>query len=287
MPSVEVSSDRENGVSLAEKAARKRDVIAGGLKAAAFIKAVEMGKRIGGKRMDYDSNLVLEIHRRVEFRSHEAGKFRQNDPEVNTEETVKYTEVPTRFYLFGRWLQHQVEETHSQPDNIVLALETAAAAHEGLTSPELHPFSNGNGRTARALVNAILMHSTDELRLHGIAILPVPILREDSGSRDNKYIRALMAVDETRSLNPLMSYIAQRWIENLDKILEIITKHVNGRPLNSTDMTLIDTMRQRRERLLEFVSGGNGHNGDKKGDYTVYPVPNYFDPIWLKDDDVA
>ena len=53
-------------------------------------------------------------------------------------------EIPTLMRNFGRWLG-------SAPDTP----ETAFAAHRHLV--DIHPFSDGNGRTARLLMNAILI----------------------------------------------------------------------------------------------------------------------------------
>ncbi len=282
MRNAEFSSEGIIGVDRKDELRRRRDVLDGGKRAAEFIRTVELGKKVRGRKYDYDSNFILEIHRRVEHRSSDAGKLRQHGVEVDTDEAVKYTELPTRFYLFGKWLSRAVKEVNDNPDDIILALETAAAAHWGITSPELHPFSNGNGRTARALVNTVLMHSTDELRLHGIAILPVPILREDSGNGASRYIRALRSVRDTQTLNPLMSFIAQKWSGNVSEILKVIG-NVHG-PLNEADRRLIDTLRMREGALDGFVSDSNGAD---KNNFRMHPIPNYFDSVWLKGERVA
>lgn len=282
MRNAEFSSEAIRGIDKKDELRRRRDVLEGGKRAAEFVRAVELGQKIHGKRYEHDSEFILEVHRRIEHRLGDGGKLRKHGVEVDTDEAVKYTDLPTKFYLFGQWLNHAVGEVSRKPDDIIMVLETAAAAHWGITSPELHPFSNGNGRTARAVVNAVLMRSTDELRLYGIAILPVPILRDDSGSGDNRYIRALRSVRDTHSLNPLMSFIAQRWSENVSEILKTV-RGMRG-PLSEADKKLIDTLQMREGALDDFVSDGNGTN---KNNFRTYPIPNYFDTVWLKGEKIA
>jgi cell filamentation protein, protein adenylyltransferase len=74
-------------------------------------------------------------------------------------------EIPTLMRSFARWL-----------DSAPNTPETAFAAHRRLV--DIHPFSDGNGRTARRLVNLILMRG---------GYPAIAVRREDRPS----YLRAL------------------------------------------------------------------------------------------------
>lgn len=252
----------------------KSRVVEGGVLAMNFVRKVAMGKKVDEKRYGFNGDFVKAIHARVLARSDVGGRLREESVGVDGLDAVSYHEVPSRFYLFSNWLENQMRNVTNDPDNIILAISVAAGAHYGLTQPELHPFPMGNGRTARALVNAILMHSADELRLYRVALPPVPILRSHSEEQDEKYIKALRNVRTTGTLNPLMTFIAKRWGENLGNLIGQIGRDL-GQPRNEADKSLIETLNRRRQRLAQFVDAD-------KAKFTIYPVPNYFETRWSR-----
>ena len=77
-------------------------------------------------------------------------------------------------------------------------LELAAMAHKRLV--DIHPFIDGNGRTARLLMNLILVNAG-----YGVASIP-PILRND-------YINALSASRRLNDMEPFSKLIAECVIE--------------------------------------------------------------------------
>jgi len=80
-------------------------------------------------------------------------------------------------------------------------VEFAAIAHKELVS--LHPFVDGNGRTARLLMNLILLKAD-----YVITIIP-PILR-------NEYISTLKKSNESpKDDEPFVSFIADMVYESL------------------------------------------------------------------------
>ncbi|MCR4324303.1 MAG: Fic family protein [Candidatus Curtissbacteria bacterium] len=263
----------------------KRKIAEGGMLAAHFVRKVSMGRKVDGRRYGFDGDYVRAINKRVAAGADWGGRLREENLGIDEFDAVSWHEVPTRFYLYSNWLDTQMREVTSNPDDIVLALETAAAAHYGLTQPELHPFAFGNGRTARALVNGILMTCADELRLYKIALPPIPILRDYNEDRDRRYIKALRSVRETGTLNPLMTVLANRWSQNLGELLERIHKEL-GIPKNPADKRMIETLERRKDRLDEFAGHSESSNKNvqkkMKNGYHQYWVPNYFDPVWMK-----
>lgn len=264
----------------------KRAIVEGGASAMGFVRRVALGERVGGKKYAFNGDFIRAIHQKVCGRLDVGGRLREENVGVSGIDAVSWHDVPTRFYLFGCWLQVQMAEVASRPDDIIFALQTAAAAHYGLTQPDLlHPFTMGNGRTARALTNAILMRNTDELRMFKVAIPPMPILRSHNEEQDQKYLKALRSVTQTQTLNPLMVFLAKKWSENLANLTAMISA-APGVMKNKTDAELVGTLRRRKIRLDEFINGTGG-NGGKKGnskqrDYNRYYVPSYFDSVWLK-----
>ncbi|CAG0893064.1 unnamed protein product [Cyprideis torosa] len=93
---------------------------------------------------------ILEIHRRVMgfVDVEEAGRLRRTQVFVGSHVPPKATEVEMLFDEFVRWL-------NSAEAMILHHIKFAALAHYKLV--HLHPFVDGNGRTARLLMNWILM----------------------------------------------------------------------------------------------------------------------------------
>jgi hypothetical protein len=257
----------------------RRRIAEGSVLAAQFVRRVALGKRVKGRKYDIGGEYVKAINERVAGGLDWGGRMREENLGLDEFYTVSWHEVPTRFYLYSKWLEQQMESVTSHPDDVIVSLEAASAAHYGLTQPELHPFAFGNGRTARALVNGILMSCADELRIHKVAIMPVPILRSYDGDQDDRYIRSLRAVRETRSLNPLMTFIAKKWSDNLGEIVAQIEREL-GKSRSPSDKSVTDILKRRKSNLDSFL-GDTSENGEKG--YDVYPVPDYFDSIWLKD----
>lgn len=255
---------------------RRDQVVFGGQRAMRFIKDVVAGRPIGGRKYQYNSDLIMEIHRRVAMAPGIANFLRQTDSTtVGGESVGHYGQLEIKMQLFGRWLEEQMDLLKQNPEDIVLALYIAAAAHYGLTQPSFHPFDNGNGRTARALMNVVLMSQSYELTALGLAIPPVPIIRTDKD--EGHYIRSLQVVGQTKTMNPFMAFIAQKWLEFLDQRL-INLRVRTKQPKTQADQKLFEKMERRKELLQQFI-----HTGNRGGEeYQTYPIPDYFAPRHIK-----
>ena len=93
---------------------------------------------------------ILTIHRIIlaGIEDTQAGRYRQVPVRISGSTVIlpNYLKVPTLMAEFANWL------TESKNDHPVTI---AAEAHYHLVT--IHPFIDGNGRTARLLMNAILM----------------------------------------------------------------------------------------------------------------------------------
>jgi len=94
-------------------------------------------------------------------------------------------------------MKHLADQIHYS-QSALHPVELAAAAHKRLA--DIHPFIDGNGRTARLLMNLILVNNG-----YGVVSIP-PILRND-------YINALSASRRMNNLEPFAKLIAECVIE--------------------------------------------------------------------------
>ena len=251
----------------------RNGVVFGAQKATRFIRDMVAGKSINGKKYNFDDKFVIELHRRLYYCEPNAiGGLRKVDlVTVSGKEVTKALDLHWKFPLFGRWLKESTDKLAENPENLIGGLEVAAAAHYGIVMPELHPFENGNGRTGRSVMNAVLMSQTYELTAFGLAIPPVPILRMEG---DNTYVRALQKVDDSKDLQPFMVFIAKKWVNSLEARLSAINESflkIN----NKMDRSLVNKLNWRRARLNSFIDGNIPGNPNPCG--RDFPVPDYFE----------
>jgi len=166
-----------------------------------------------------------------------------------------------RMKIYSSWLNTEVERIKHVPDNLIDGLHTACEAHYIFTSPEFHPFVDGNGRVARLLLNSILMLNAHELMYYGIKILPVPLLRQKSQKniasiddwKEDSYLAALRVANETNDLTQLEVLIAEKWSGNIAQMLNQM-EQLQSRPrVRTADKNLIAIFHKRKDILDEFV----------------------------------
>lgn len=117
--------------------------------------------------------------------SHEPGSYRIDDVEELSYPGLPGVEVVPAMGAFGRWLTLKPESPEYEPSPIV----RAAYAHTRLLT--IHPFHNGNGRTARLLMNLVLLR----------AGLPLAAI---AGDARPAYLAALDAAGTDGDLTPTL-----------------------------------------------------------------------------------
>jgi Fic family protein len=128
----------------------------------------------------FSEDVMLQLHRlfyqRIEPEN--AGRYRGIQVFITGTDYVppKPEDVPALMHDFADTLSGQWERLHP--------VRLAAFAHRRLA--DIHPFTDGNGRTARLLMNLILIH-----RGYPVASIP-PVLRLD-------YINALQAAQSAEN----------------------------------------------------------------------------------------
>ncbi len=272
-----------NGIELqhVDRGETKEQVLFGAKRATAFIKET---LRSSDKFDRFNAKLIDEIHDRVAMAPGVKGFIRETNTTSVGGERVRgsYTELPFKMRKFSDWLQEQMQQVKEHPEDIILALKTAAAAHYGLTSKDFHPYDNGNGRTARALSNAILMSQAYELTAFGHTISPVPIVRDHLG--DMQYIKVLLNVEESQTLNPLMAFMSNLWRKNVQEIIHRLAPEVSNSK-NPADKRLLEKLQLRVAKLTNFIKNGEPSTDEKsQTNYQEFPVPDYFAPNLVRFD---
>ncbi len=144
--------------------------------------------------------LIRSLHRLVvrETEEETAGKYRKGSVRISgsTHLPPEGFEVPQLMRDFAAWIQKNKRKLHP--------VVFASLAHHRLAA--IHPFEDGNGRTARLLMNLLLMQRGFPL---------VVILKNDR----KKYYRALDRADRGDE-GPLVKLIAQGVERSLDLYLK-------------------------------------------------------------------
>ncbi len=146
------------------------------------------------KNMKITEDIIKKLHflfyQKVD--SEQAGQYRSIQVYISGTEYIPPdpTEIPLQMKAMID--QIRISETNLHP------IELAAMTHKKLV--DIHPFIDGNGRTARLLMNLILIHFG-----YGVVSIP-PIWR-------NEYINALSLSRQSNNMEPFFKLIAECVIE--------------------------------------------------------------------------
>ena len=132
----------EHGITVGGKPLRDH------LEAVDHYNAILWMRELAGQAAAIDEGVVREMHRRIVARSQpEIGGIYSSLPRRIAGSPVIFpnaAKIPQLMKDFGDWLSH-----------IELSAAASFEAHFRLTA--IHPFSDGNGRTARLLMNLLLL----------------------------------------------------------------------------------------------------------------------------------
>ncbi len=144
--------------------------------------------------MSITEDAIKKLHRLFyqKVDADQAGQYRSIQVYISGTEYVPPApdEVP-------RLMKHLIDLIHSSWATLH-PIELAAMAHKRLV--DIHPFTDGNGRTARLLMNLILVNAG-----YGVVSIP-PVLRND-------YIHALSVSRRRNDMEPFSRLIAECVIE--------------------------------------------------------------------------
>lgn len=130
---------------------------------------------------EIDVPLILNLHKVAFGHLYDwAGKWRTSDFKVGKHLPPPYQQVPTLMYQFLDELKFRLSAISDQESLIA----TIAYAHHQLV--KIHPFNNGNGRTARLISDLIaLMNGYDHI-----------ILYHREGEKRKTYLEAIRKADD-------------------------------------------------------------------------------------------
>jgi Fic family protein len=157
-------------------------------------------REIAGGDIALGETLVTELHRRLIARSQPniAGQYSTHARRIAGSAVIfpNPLKIPDLMRDFGAWLA----AANATPEN-------AFIAHFRLTA--IHPFSDGNGRTARLLMNLLLLRGG----YPPIAVRPVDRMA---------YLDALEQASLKDDLGPFQSFMHARLDATLDEYLDAL-----------------------------------------------------------------
>lgn len=155
------------------------------------------------KRIELSESLILNFHKYVMLGAlpEYCGVFRDHNVRIlgTSCKTAQYWEIPGKIRQLVSWF--------NDPDNLLHPIERISLFHAKYET--IHPFSDGNGRTGRLLLNYMLVRE---------GYWPVNIRYAEDKER---YYEALALYDEDSCADALTCLIAERAIEQLNYCIEI------------------------------------------------------------------
>ncbi len=163
-----------------------------------------------GSSFSISEHLIKQFHSLIiqDINRDAAGRYRNVDVFITGTEHVPPSalDVPDKMNELVRWAKH-----HHDKMNVV---KFAAVLHHKFV--HIHPFTDGNGRTGRLLMNVFLMQ-------HGF---PIAIIQKND---HQKYYRCLQAADEGND-KPLVRLVAQTVLRSLNIYLDTLTPSKDKEP---------------------------------------------------------
>lgn len=199
----------EHGITVGGKPLRDH------LEALDHYAAVQWMRELAAQTTPLDETVVAELHRRIVARSQpEIGGIYSPYARRIVGSAVVFpnpAKVPTLMADFGSWLQ----TANTTPD-------AAFDAHFRLTA--IHPFSDGNGRTARLLMNLMLIRG---------GYPPVAVRLEDR----KEYLDALEKASLSENLNDFQALMQRRLLSTLGEYVSALREALptGQRPVASPD----------------------------------------------------
>lgn len=188
-----------DGIVPAETTLRELDEVRDHADAWAYVKQCVKDKVV------LDEEKIKDIHQYVIRRNGVGGIYRNIPVYIRGSQYVP--PAPEKVWNlmgnFGYCLTHDTFES---------AIEKAAWAHAELV--KIHPFTDGNGRTGRLIMNYTLMED---------GFLPTSIKKDTT----QKYFRTLEHYEMTDDLKPFINLLIQHEEKTLDDFLAMYHQHID------------------------------------------------------------
>lgn len=208
---------------------------------------------LAAKRGDYDEQILLDIHKETVYKvvaEEKVGVFRTSQVIVKDEGTGEvifepppFIEVPYLMEDFFSWLNSpKAKEAHP--------ILRAGISHYVLVA--IHPFVEGNGRTARAFASLILLRE-------GYDVKRFFAIEEHFDSDPAAYYEAFAKVDKQskniaqRNLTPWLDYFAHSVAVELAKIKDKVKRLSMDTRLKIKIGKQV-ALTERQMKLVEYLS---------------------------------
>jgi Fic family protein len=196
----------EHGITVGGKPLRDH------LEAVDHYEAILWIRQLASGQEPISEAVVCELHRRIVARSQPsiAGIYSPHARRIAGSPVVfpNPMKVPSLMEAFGRRLERGPDTADATPD-------AAFHAHYDLTA--IHPFSDGNGRTARLLMNLVLMRG---------GYPPVAVRPEDRA----RYLASLEESQLSDDWAPFKAFMSKRLDATLADYLDLLRETIVPAP---------------------------------------------------------
>lgn len=167
--------------------------------------AIDYIKELAKEKQSITERDLLQIHRLIlqGINNENAGKYRNVQVLISG---AKH--IPPQPYLVAKEME-SLFLWYDENKGKLHPVELSAEMHERLVT--IHPFIDGNGRTARLLMNLILLQNG----------FPIAILKGDTDSR-LRYYKALETAQTENDKQPILDLIKENVKETMDRIIKTV-----------------------------------------------------------------
>jgi len=163
--------------------------------------------------------LLLNLHKMVgknlgEHFEAVPGKFRNNNVIVGNYKAPNYQDVEELINNFCEWMRKEFKYENNQ--TFIDAVIQAIVAH--IYIAWIHPFSDGNGRTARLLEFYLLLRA-------GVPDIASHVLSNFYNITRSEYYRQIEASTKNRDVTNFILYALQGFRDGLNEVLETIQEN--------------------------------------------------------------
>jgi len=133
------------------------------------------------ENIEITAHLILDIHKMMFQHLYDwAGKWRKTQLKVGHFIPPEYHQIPNLMYQFVDELNHRIKRSSTKSELV----KTLAYCHHRLVY--IHPFNNGNGRTARLITNLVAFKcGYGEINIY-----------HRTGKKRDVYIKAIRMADD-------------------------------------------------------------------------------------------
>jgi len=216
------------------------------------------------KKGKITEELLLKIHREISKNtlSHKffEGHYRTVEVRVENLRTGKVRYRPPDYVKLPKLVKNLVEWINSSEN--ISPLIVAGVAHYELV--RIHPFVDGNGRTARALAALILFTRGYDTRY---------VTVDEYYDKDRKsYLDALKTADDSDDLTEWLEYFTQGFLISISKVVNELLKPLMIKPALPEDMDLTEN----QSKIISFIQeNGKITNSETRKLLNVSPQSAY------------